>query len=114
MQDAITKQSIEQIEAATRDILEIGKQHGAEGLALARDVAGYMTHETTEAARGQRTAATLAENCRTYLDGLAWGEARIAKAAAKAAMRRALLGFASIVIGALTGLPGLLKANLPN
>lgn len=113
MQDAIIIDALNQARQAARDLLEIGKQHGQEAATLARDVAAFITHETTEAAKGQRTAATLAENVRTYLDGLAWGEARIAKAAAKAAMRRALLGVAQIIIGAATGLPGLLRANLP-
>jgi hypothetical protein len=111
--DPITQRAIEQAEQAGRDLLEIGKEHGAEAMQLANDVHEIIGFETLEAAQGRRTAKTLAENVRTYLDGLAWGEARIAKKAARAAMRRALLGVAQIIIGAATGLPGLLAAKLP-
>lgn len=112
--DPIIASTIATAGQVSRDILEIGKQAGSETLALAKEVTAYIDHETRELAAGRREPKAYAETIRTYFDAMQWGSARIAKAAARAAMRRAFIGAAQMLIGAVTGLRGLLAANLPN
>lgn len=112
--DPIIARTVQTAEQTTREILEIGKAAGVEALALAKQVAGFIDFETRALAAGKREPKAYAETVRTYFDAMQWGSARIAKAAAKAAMRRAFIGAAQMLIGAVTGLRGLLAANLPN